>query len=134
VGAWKKIVHLSFSQFQYAFVNTLNLGEQKKAFDRYVVPETGRIFFQAALAMADRHSPLRVNFANRSRSPLLLLAGSSDHIVPAALNMANYRKFSRSAANADFREFPERTHWTIAQEGWEDVASYIDQWLDHLDS
>lgn len=34
-------VRMSFEQFQYAFVNTLPLAEQRAAYDRYVVPNRG---------------------------------------------------------------------------------------------
>src|SRR5436190_12216455 len=33
-------VKMSFEHFQYAFVNTLSLDEQRAAYDRYVVPES----------------------------------------------------------------------------------------------
>jgi hypothetical protein len=29
----------------------------------------------------------------------------------------------------DFREFPGRSHWIIAQPGWQEVAAYIAEWL-----
>jgi hypothetical protein len=29
----------------------------------------------------------------------------------------------------DLLEFPERTHWIIAQDGWDEVASSISSWL-----
>jgi pimeloyl-ACP methyl ester carboxylesterase len=133
-GAWKNIVHLSFKQFQYAFVNTMNLEAQNEAYERFVVPETGRIFFQAALALMDAQSPVRVDFENRKRSPLLLIAGSADHIVPARVNRLNMNKFLHSGARTDFKEFPGRSHWTIAEDGWDEVASYIEQWLGALET
>lgn len=80
--AWKRIVYLSFEEFQYAFVNTLPLAEQKIAYDTHVVPETGHIFFQAALAPLDSHGAVQVAFHNGERSPLLLIAGAQDHTVP----------------------------------------------------
>jgi pimeloyl-ACP methyl ester carboxylesterase len=130
--AWERIVHQSFKQFQYAFVHTLPLAEQRAAYDRHVVPETGRIFFQAALAALDRRNSVKVNYDNPNRAPLLLIAGSEDHIVPAKMNKMNYRKYKDSRARTDFKEFAGRTHWIIAQDGWEEVADYISQWLTSL--
>ena len=126
---WKKILRMSFADFQYAFVNTMPLAAQQEAYDRYVVPETGRIFFQAATALMDVNSPLAVNFANSVRAPLLLLAGSEDNIVPAVVNKKNFRKYEPSKARTDFMVFEGRSHWTIGQEGWEEVAEYTAQWL-----
>jgi pimeloyl-ACP methyl ester carboxylesterase len=79
--------------------------------------------------MFHRHSPARVEFGNDSRPPLLLIAGGKDHIIPASLNRANYRKYHRSSARTDYHEFPDRVHWTLAQDGWEQVAIHIEQWL-----
>jgi dipeptidyl aminopeptidase/acylaminoacyl peptidase len=75
---------------------------------------------------------VQVNFKNANRAPLLLIAGTEDHIVPAAMNRANYRKYQRSLAKTDFKEFASRVHWIIAQGGWEEVADYIAQWLDQF--
>lgn len=126
---WRKVVTWSFGEFRYAFVNGLAPEVQRAAYDEHVTPESGRVFFQQALANFSPGSPLHVNFANDRRAPLLLIGGGSDHIAPAAINRRNVRKYSRSKAVTDYREFPGRTHWTIAQEGWDEVASHIEDWL-----
>ena len=38
---------MPFSDFRYAFLNAVPQDKQRAIYDRYVVPETGRIFFQA---------------------------------------------------------------------------------------
>jgi pimeloyl-ACP methyl ester carboxylesterase len=129
---WRKIVRMPFSDFSYAFVNNMPPERQRSEYDRHVVPETGRIFFQSALAPLSLNSPTRVDFGNPDRAPLLLIAGGSDHIVPAAVNQANYRRARRSPALTTFREFPGRSHWIIAQDGWEEVAGYVAEWLEAL--
>lgn len=126
---WRKVVRWSLSNFRYAFVHTLPKDDARAAYEAHVTPETGRIFFQGALAGLDRRSPATVNFANASRAPLLLIAGGQDHIIPAAVNRRNYAKHARSSARTDFKQFPGRTHWIIAQEGWQEVAEYIAGWL-----
>lgn len=126
-GGWRRILRMTFPTFQYAFVNTLPETEQRAAYERYVVPETGRIFFQAAAALF--HSTTRVNFHNQQRSPLLLIAGSADHICPAAQIRANYKQYSRASAVTDFKAFEGRCHWIIAQDGWQEVAEYSLNWL-----
>jgi alpha-beta hydrolase superfamily lysophospholipase len=70
-----------------------------------------------------------VDFGNDSRSPLLIVAGADDRIVPAAVVRRNHRKYARSPAVTDFREFAGRTHWIIAQEGWQEVAGFIADWI-----
>ena len=129
---WERVVYQSFETFQYAFVNELPPEAQRTVYDRYVVPETGRIFFQAGLALMDRHNAVRVNFRNSARAPLLLVAGEKDQNVPAAMNRSNYAKYRGSGARTDFQVFPGRCHWIIAQDGWEQVAGYIADWLGQL--
>jgi alpha-beta hydrolase superfamily lysophospholipase len=82
------------------------------------------------MAMANRSSPIRVNFANATRAPLLLIAGARDRIVPSVINRRNAKAYAKSPARTDFREFPDRTHWIIAQDGWEEVAGFVAGWLE----
>jgi len=127
-GFWQRIVHMSLRQFQFGFVNTLPLQVQQAAYEG-VVPESGRIFFQVATAALTARSPLAVNFRNAQRAPLLLTAGTLDRTVPLSMIRVNYRKYRRSSARTDFQIFEGRTHWLIEQEGWEDVAASIQNWL-----
>ncbi|MDT3428297.1 pimeloyl-ACP methyl ester carboxylesterase [Paenibacillus forsythiae] len=61
---------------------------------------------------------------------LLMIAGEVDRIVPASLVRKNYSLYNRqSGAVTDYKEFPGRSHWIIAQPGWEEVADFIYQWL-----
>lgn len=126
---WKRIVRMSLKTFRYAFVNTLPANAQRAVYERQAVPETGRIFFQTAFAPLRPNSPARVNFKNNQRAPLLITAGGSDHIVPASVNRSNYRKYKNSTARTDFKEFAGRSHWIMAEPGWEEVAGYIVDWL-----
>jgi pimeloyl-ACP methyl ester carboxylesterase len=127
LGGWHKVLRQSFKEFQYAFVNALPEAEQRAAYDRYVVPESGRIFFQSAFAMFN--AATTVHFGNGHRAPLLMIAGAADHITPAAMNRINFAKYKNSTAVTDFKEFAGRCHWIIAQPGWEEVAGAIENWL-----
>jgi alpha-beta hydrolase superfamily lysophospholipase len=115
-------VQMSSERFQYAFVNTLPLAEQKAAYDRYVVPESRRVPAESLTGVA------HIDF-KRAHPPLLLIAGSADHIIPAALNRSNYARYSQSASVTDFKEFAGRTHFIIGQAKWEEVADSVLQWL-----
>jgi pimeloyl-ACP methyl ester carboxylesterase len=129
---WRKIVRMSFRDFRYAFVNAMPPAEQRAAYDQHVVPETGRIFFQAGLALLDPHRATRVNFRNAKRAPLLIIQGAKDHVVAPGMVRSNYRRYRRSPARTDFKLFAGRCHWIIAQEGWDEVAGYIADWLHHV--
>jgi pimeloyl-ACP methyl ester carboxylesterase len=114
-------VMMSFEQFQYAFVNTLPLEEQRAAYERYCVPES-RGVPTSSLGAAGR-----VDFS-RPRRPLLITAGEKDHIIPASLNRANYSKY-RLPSVTDFKQFPGRDHFLIGSRGWQEVADYCLDWL-----
>ena len=126
-GGQHKALSIPFKEFKYAFVHTLPLNEQKEIYQRYVVPTPGRIFFQVASAPLNEAS--RVNFSNADRPPLLLIAGSSDQICPAQQIRDNFAKYKNTRALTEFKEFENRTHWIIGQQGWEEVASSIGEWI-----
>ena len=126
---WRKIARWKYSNFRYAFVSALSEADARAAYDSQVVPETIRIFFQSAIALMNPKSPIRVDFSNGTRAPLLLIAGAKDRIVPPVINRRNFKAYATSTAKTDFKEFPDRVHWIIAQDGWGEVAGYAADWL-----
>ena len=127
-----KVGALSEGQFHYAFGNLLGEEESKKAYERYAVPGPDHVLFQASVANFNPRSATAVNFHNDDRPPLLLIAGGKDHIVPASTTKANFNLYKKSKAITDYKEFPERSHFTLGQAGWEEVADYALEWaLEH---
>ena len=118
-------VMMTFGQFQYAFVNTLPLDEQRTAYDRYCVPES-RGVPTSSLGAAGK-----VDFA-RPRRPLLITAGEKDHIIPASLNRSNYQKYQGPSVT-EFKEFAGRDHFLIGSRGWQEVADYCLAWLEKIE-
>ncbi len=114
-------IAMTFERFQYTFVNDYTLVEQRAAFERYVVPESRRVPRESLTASVDFRKP---------HAPLLLVAGSADHIIPASLNKSNQAKYKSSTSVTDFKEFAGRTHFIVGQKNWEEVADYIITWLD----
>jgi pimeloyl-ACP methyl ester carboxylesterase len=123
-----KAVALTPEQFRYAFTNTLSERESAKAYERYHVPGAGRVLFQGAFANLDPRTVFRVDFSKDDRAPLLFVAGGKDHIVPAWINKYNARLYDRSNAITAYKEFPDRSHFTVGQDGWEEVADYALDW------
>ncbi len=113
---------LTLEQFSYGFVNGENSDVQKQAFENYVVPES-RAIGKAALS-SDGEVDYEV-----VRVPLLIISGGKDNTIPASLNYSNFEEYRDSPALTDYKEFPERNHWTILQPGWESVAGYAHRWF-----
>ncbi|HZF74184.1 MAG TPA: alpha/beta fold hydrolase [Gemmatimonadaceae bacterium] len=125
---FNKAVSLTPSQFNYAFTNELDATESKKVYDRLAVPGPARILWDGAFSLLNPKASSKVNYRNGKRAPLLFIAGGKDHLVPPAINKANVRKYSRSSALTAYREFPGRTHNTVSQAGWEQVADFALSW------
>ena len=125
-----RAVPLTPEQFHYAFTNHLNEEDSLAVYERYAVPGPDHVLFQAALANFNPHAATAVDFENDERAPLLLISGGKDHVSPASVVEANFRLYDKSRAVTEYREFPERTHYTLGQEGWEEVADYALGWAD----
>ena len=110
--------------FSATFANTLPQSEQRGCQTFLFVPAPGRIYFQAALGIN------AVDFANPKRPPLLLIAASEDRTSTPSMVKAMYRKHSRAPSRTDIHEFPNRSHWLIAEPGWEEVADAIVKWAE----
>jgi pimeloyl-ACP methyl ester carboxylesterase len=122
---------LTPKQFNYAFTNELSLTDSQPVYDRYSIPAANSILWDAALSLLNPNGSSKVNYGNNTRAPLLFIAGGSDHIVPPSINKANQRRYARkSSAITDYREFPNRTHHTVGQKGWEEVADYALRWAE----
>jgi alpha-beta hydrolase superfamily lysophospholipase len=80
--------------------------------------------------MVDPKRPAQIDFGKTSRAPLLLIAGAADHIVPASVVRRTFGKYRKAAQVTDYAEFAGRTHWIIAEPGWEEVAGAIERWLE----
>ncbi len=116
-------------QFHYAFTNTLSEEESVKVYERYHIPAPGSWVFGGILAnLMPGHQDTWVNFENDKRAPLLFIAGGEDHIMPASVNKSNAKHYEKSSALTEYKEFPGRSHYTVGQEGWEEVADHALTW------
>jgi pimeloyl-ACP methyl ester carboxylesterase len=124
------VVTLTLEEFTYGFVNTFTAEEAEAAYERFAVPETGRIFYEAGFANLSLHPTSEVHFKNGERAPLLIVGADQDHTVPASLARAQHKKYERSPAQTDYVELEGRPHLSMVGDGWEEVAATVDSWLD----
>ncbi|WP_374950090.1 alpha/beta hydrolase [Mucilaginibacter sp.] len=117
----KKPFMMTFKQWQFAFTNGMAEGQQKAAYEKYCIPES-KLISRDGLTKA-----AHIDF-KKYHAPLLITAGSTDHIVPSKLNYANYKKY-QSGSVIDFKEFAGRNHFVLGQPTWQQDAQYIYDWL-----
>ena len=127
---WHGVVELTPEEFSYGFVNTFSPEDAAAAYERYAVPETGQIFYEAGFANFHLHPPTELHFKNAERAPLLIVGAEKDKTVPPSVSRAQYKKYERSPAKTDYLEFEGRPHLFVVGQGWEEVAAAIDSWLD----
>jgi|SRR4051812_17600564 pimeloyl-ACP methyl ester carboxylesterase len=123
--AWRRVLTMSLARFRRVFLNTLPADAQFATYDAQAVPTAGRLFWDGLLTRG-----AKVNFKNPSRAPLLLTTGTLDRAVGAGMNRQNFRRYRGSASRTDFREFAGRSHWIIAEPGWEEVADACLDWAE----
>ncbi len=115
----------SVEWFHYAFCNTMNIEEAKIAYDKQVVPESRNI------PRSSTKNDGKIDF-KKPHSPLLIVAGEKDHLIPSSLNRKNFLAYKDKDSKTDFKEFPGRTHYICGQQNWEEVAEFINQWISKL--
>ena len=120
---WSRILSMSFKGFSTTFANTLSPSQQRETYDEHIVPAPGRIYFQAALGLGNA-----VNFKNSKRPPLLLISAAEDRTCTPSMVRTMYRKHRQAPGQTDILEFTKRSHWLIAEPGWEEVAAAVLKW------
>lgn len=108
--------------FHYAFTNTLSREESDRIFEELVVPESRNIP-RETLGNAGR-----IDF-KKPHVPLLFISGEKDHIIPASLNKTNFRKYKHGESIREHKIFKGRDHFIAGEEGWEEVADYVYDWI-----
>src|SRR5256885_17252081 len=95
-------------------------------YDCYYILVLGCFVFDGVLVNFNLYVVIKVDFDKEDRVPLLFIAGSEDHIVPASMNKSNARHYNSGIVA--LKEFAGRTHYTCGQPGWEEVAASALAW------
>jgi len=125
----KRAVSLTEPQFRFGFTNAVSEQEAHELYTTYAMPAPGRPLFQAATATFNPNSATKVNLANATRGPLLLISGAQDNTVPPVLVKSTLKAYSKSTAVTELKEFAGRGHSLTIDSGWRQLAEYSLSWL-----
>jgi pimeloyl-ACP methyl ester carboxylesterase len=110
--------------FHEAFANTLSESEATQAFENFATHDSRNVLRDC---LSDEgHVDL-----DKAHAPLLLIGGEKDQIIPSSLVEKNAVAYEDAGSVTDFREFAGRSHYICGERGWEEVAAFIADWLNH---
>lgn len=108
----KKTYLMSLSDWQYAFTNTMSLEEQKASYEAYTIPESKTV------ARDGLSNAAKVDF-DKPHVPLLMTSGDIDTIIPASLNLRNFKRYNQNNGSVtEYKEFKGRNHFVLGQPSW----------------
>ncbi|WP_121711824.1 alpha/beta hydrolase [Streptomyces sp. E5N91] len=128
-GDGDRPVSLSPSQFHEALANTVTPQESDRLFERYAVPAPRRLLTDLGCDGAARSPLAGADTGNTSRGPLLLISGQEDRLIPDSVTRAVYKQYGDSTAVTDLKQFADRAHSLVIDEGWRLVADHVLGWL-----
>jgi pimeloyl-ACP methyl ester carboxylesterase len=120
--SWRKAKVMGRAFFANRFAQTLPRDQVDAAYDRYIVPTPGRVYWNGVI------NPIKIDWAGQDRAPLLLIGGGKDLIADASMTRAIFARQSRAASRTDLHVFEDRSHWTLMDKGWEAVADMALNW------
>jgi len=126
---FSRAVSLTEGQFRFGFTNAVPEQEARELYAKYAMPAPGRPLFQAATATFKPNSATKVNVANATRGPLLLISGAEDNTVPPVLVRSTLKAYRKSPAVTEIKEFAGRGHSLTIDSGWRELAEYSLAWL-----
>jgi pimeloyl-ACP methyl ester carboxylesterase len=121
-GSWKRVKTMSRRYFRTRFAQTAPENAADDLYDRYIVPTPGKVYWDGIF------NQIKIRWDNPARPPLLLIGGGKDLIADASMTKAIFRKQRRAPSITELKIFPERSHWTCMDKGWEAVADFSLDW------
>ncbi|MEM7674984.1 MAG: alpha/beta fold hydrolase [Myxococcota bacterium] len=120
---WRKILRLKPSDWAFGFVHDRSPDEQSALYERCVVPESGRIWYELGLSLMNGLTG--VSFDRIDRGPLLMVGASLDRVTPASLVRSAARRYR---APTDFHLLEGHTHFVLDKATSPKVAELIAKW------
>jgi pimeloyl-ACP methyl ester carboxylesterase len=109
--------------FYQSFANTLPRAQSDQAWRQFAVNDSRNVLRDCMgdTGKIDLDAP---------HAPLLFISADKDEIIPAGLCEKNSQAYANKASQVSYREFKDRSHFICGEPGWEEVASYITEWIE----
>ena len=104
--------------FRTRFAQHVPEDQADALYDKYIIPTPGKVYWDGII------NKIPIRWDNPDRAPLLLIGGELDLIADASMTEAIYKKQRRAPSLTELKIFPGRTHWTLLDPGWEEVADF----------
>lgn len=108
--------------FHKNFANTMDRASSDVEYDRFAMHESRNVLRDC---MGDAG---KIDM-DKPHAPLLFIAAEADEIIPPELCSKNAKAYTHEKSRADFMEFKGRGHYICGEPGWEEVAAYIEEWI-----
>jgi alpha-beta hydrolase superfamily lysophospholipase len=109
--------------FHAAFCNTLNEEQARQAFEETATHDSRNVL----RGCLGPHGHIDLDLPH---VPMLFISGKEDQIVPTELVEKNSKAYTDETSVAAYKEFENRSHYICGEPGWEEVASYVYNWLE----
>jgi len=114
--------YMDQESFHASFANTLSEDASRLAFNEFATHDSRNV-------LRDCMGSTGHIDVETSHAPLLFIGGEKDQIIPAELSKRNSEAYTDEVSISEFKEFANRGHYICGEPGWEQVATYIAEWL-----
>ena len=116
--------HMSRRFFARRFAQTVPADQADALYDRYIVTNPERVYWDGVI------DPMKIDWRNSERAPMLLIGDGKDLIADAAMTRAIFAKQKKAPGLTEYREFPNRSHWALLDAELEEVADFALDWAE----
>lgn len=120
--AGSELFEMTKERFHLNFGNTMTEADSRAAWETYAVNESRQVLRDVLGSDADID-------VDRPHVPFLFIGAEKDAIIPNTLVKRNSLAYTDDRSHSEYREFSSRGHFICGQNGWEEVAESIANWL-----
>jgi pimeloyl-ACP methyl ester carboxylesterase len=126
-GFWRWPARQNFEEASYSMLYLLPMEKQKKTFKRFVY-ESGRAAWEIMFWLFDPRKAVVVD-ESKVTCPVLVIGVAGDRMTPVSVVREVAKKYQGVAT---YKEFAGHAHRLVAEPSWEEIAEYVDDWVNQL--